>query len=314
MSRSVRTGLYSTILTLSVLQAGIALTGAIFHRDTNRRSWVTQTIFESFTTFFAVVTAMWMCTLLFNNAKPHSTHLFARFITHIYSLGLLTIIWLALALMLSPQLPHNCDYYALPPDTPEDKWCSFNATSMALACMICVFCGVTTYLVLRSSRRTASVHDNVAIHDAQDKRDRPRRAPLPKPAKIRVHLYSWILVVAFMQTGWGICVAMACDDFAQMAFGSIAAFVALFNWIWASVLLSYNYRPDSRHTLTSAKAHLVSYATLAVVWLVLSICLTEQLPQQCNFEIPSDGEASIWCMADSAAAGMGWILTILCAS
>ncbi|KAK0189136.1 hypothetical protein F5146DRAFT_1123106 [Armillaria mellea] len=317
MSRSVRTGLYSTILTLSVLQTGIALAGAVFHRDTNRRSWVTQTIFESFTTFFAVVTATWMCTLLFNNTKPHSTHLFARFITHIYSLGSLTIIWLALALMLSPQLPYNCDYAIIPPppDTPEDKWCSLNATSVTLASMICVFCGVTTYLVLRSSRRTASVHDNVAVHDAQDKRDRPRRASLPKPAKIRVHLYSWILVVAFIQTGWGICAALASNDVdtpAQMVFGSISGFVALFNWIWASVLLSYNHRPSSRHALTSTKAHLVSYATLAVIWLVLSICLTEQLPHQCNFETPSDGEASIWCMADSAAAGMGWILTILC--
>lgn len=68
MSRSVRTGLYcaslssahndeityfllATILSLSVLQTGIALTGAIFHRDTNRRSWVTQsTKFSSFNT------------------------------------------------------------------------------------------------------------------------------------------------------------------------------------------------------------------------------------------------------------------------
>ncbi|KAK0218178.1 hypothetical protein IW262DRAFT_1121248 [Armillaria fumosa] len=120
-------------------------------------------------------------------------------------------------------------------------------------------------------------------------------------------------------------------NISPVVFGSIAGFVALFNWIWASVLcvahfltfhysavtrlytrLSYNYRPDSRHALTSTRAHLVSYATLAVIWLVLSICLTEQLPRQCNFEIPSDGEASVWCMADSAAAGMGWILTILC--
>ncbi|KAK0218177.1 hypothetical protein IW262DRAFT_1121188 [Armillaria fumosa] len=191
MSRSIRTGLYSTILTLSVLQTGITLTGAIFHRDTNRRSWVTQTIFESFTTFFAVVTAMWMCTLLFHNAKPHSTHLFTQFMTHIYSLGSLTIIWFALALMLSPQLPYNCDYTIIPPppDTPEDKWCSLNATSVTLACIICVFCCVTTYLVLRSSRRIASLHDNVAINDAQNKRNRPRHVPVPKPTKVRVHLY-----------------------------------------------------------------------------------------------------------------------------
>ncbi|KAK0457791.1 uncharacterized protein EV420DRAFT_478649 [Desarmillaria tabescens] len=94
MSCSMRTGLYSTILSLSVLQTGVALTGAVFHRDTNRRPWVTQTIFESFTTFFAVVTTVWTCILLCNNTKPHSKHLFARFITHIYSLGMLTIIWL----------------------------------------------------------------------------------------------------------------------------------------------------------------------------------------------------------------------------
>ncbi|KAK0497282.1 hypothetical protein EDD18DRAFT_148792 [Armillaria luteobubalina] len=192
--------------------------------------------------------------------------------------------------MLSPQLPYNCDYAIIPPppDAPEDKWCSLNATSVTLACIICVFCMaytllsvqladdlyrgcVTTYLVFRSSKRTASLHDNVAINDAQDKRNRSRRAPLPKPAKVRVHLYSWILVIAFIQTGWGICAAIAnVDTLAQMVFGSLAGFVALFNWIWASVLLSYNYRPDSRHALTSAKAHLVSYATLAVAWLVLS--------------------------------------------
>ncbi|KAK0457792.1 uncharacterized protein EV420DRAFT_478650 [Desarmillaria tabescens] len=118
--------------------------------------------------------------------------------------------------------------------------------------------------------------------------------------------------------GWGIFAAISNRGVGfysvsvQTVFGSIAGFVALFNWIWASVLLSYNYRPDSRHALTGAKAHLVSYATLTVVWLILSICLTEQLPYQCNFEIYSDGDASMWYVADSLVAGMGWILMILC--
>lgn len=39
--------------------------------------------------------------------------------------------------------------------------------------------------------------------------------------------------------------------------------------------LSYNYRPDSRHALTSAKAHLVSYATLTVVWLGMHLNVTQ---------------------------------------
>ncbi|PBK99132.1 hypothetical protein ARMGADRAFT_1025421 [Armillaria gallica] len=282
MSRSVRTGLYS--------------------------------IFESFTTFFAVVTTTWMCTLLFNNAKPHSTHLFARFITHIYSLGFLTIIWLALALMLSPQLPYNCDYTIIP-DAPEDKWCSLNATSVTLASMICVFCMAFPFLSMWCNNvpgppvlKEDSVDSRQCCHTRRSGQEGQTASCASTEtdenpgASDGVSARRWRAVI----------LPNVLMNISPVVFGSIAGFVALFSWIWASVLLSYNYRPDSRHALTSAKAHLVSYATLTVVWLVLSICLTEQLPQQCNFEIPSDGEASIWCMADSAAAGLGWILTILC--
>ncbi len=44
---------------------------------------------------------------------------------------------------------------------------------------------------------------------------------------------------------------------------------------------------------------------------MLSILMTTELPYQCDFDVPSDGENGMWCGSDGAASGVGWVLFAL---
>lgn len=45
--------------------------------------------------------------------------------------------------------------------------------------------------------------------------------------------------------------------------------------------------------------------------LVVSIALSTQLPAQCDFGIPSDGEAYMWCAMSGSSVGLAWIMFLL---
>ncbi|KAF9556079.1 hypothetical protein CPC08DRAFT_711472 [Agrocybe pediades] len=137
---------------------------------------------------------------------------------------------------------------------------------------------------------------------------------MSSPFKQRTTLYSLIIVCVIIETGFAIFTALM-NGFAPLPFifGPITATFSILTLVWTSVLLAFNNRPTSEHTLTRARIHFRSMLCMAVIFVACAIMYSTQLPPDCNTQQPdgSDGWSGLWCGFDSTVGTLAYIIAIL---
>ncbi|RDB17194.1 hypothetical protein Hypma_001845 [Hypsizygus marmoreus] len=133
-------------------------------------------------------------------------------------------------------------------------------------------------------------------------------------SKARTTFYSLTLAAAVLETAFGFLAAFTVQVSLYMwIFTLMSGIASGITWIWVSVLLSYNNRPLSSHTLARASTHFISFVVFTAAWLAISIMITTQLPAECNFETSYDGLVYAWCAFSSVALAFSWLTCIFSA-
>ncbi|KAF9257171.1 hypothetical protein L218DRAFT_134355 [Marasmius fiardii PR-910] len=91
-----------------------------------------------------------------------------------------------------------------------------------------------------------------------------------------------------------------------------AAILALCTWVWVSVLLAYNNRRKSEHSLALALLHFVSFVVFAALWSVLGVLLLTETRFSCG-KPPYLGEGTVeaWCGMTITTGTLGLVLWLL---
>ncbi|KAF9045045.1 hypothetical protein BJ165DRAFT_129808 [Panaeolus papilionaceus] len=98
---------------------------------------------------FAVVTWVWSSILLWYLNRPMKTFFLSRKKPHLVTFLTLGVIWIALASMLSSQLPSQCRF-GIDSDGEAEMWCIVDSISAGIGFILAFLCFIAVAIELQS--------------------------------------------------------------------------------------------------------------------------------------------------------------------
>jgi len=127
---------------------------------------------------------------------------------------------------------------------------------------------------------------------------------------IRTTFYCLIFGLALAEMAFATLKMVHDGDFVD-PFTAVALTIATFQFGWICILLYFNNKPRSKHTLTRSRSHYISLFVFSPFWFGISIFLSMYIPGRCDPGPGNDWEKpEEWCPETIAETVVSWMLCL----
>ncbi|KIY66859.1 hypothetical protein CYLTODRAFT_377126 [Cylindrobasidium torrendii FP15055 ss-10] len=151
--------LYSFIIAFGIAQVGMGIFAALESRGSFRIDrddfFPPSVVFASITAVYAMWHWIWSSVLIAYINKPNSTSALTRLGPHFWSAAVSTLVWLALAIGFTTQMPYNCQFEVYS-DGLMYVWCAANGTAMSLSFVLFFLSAPVAFITGLAANRTGS--------------------------------------------------------------------------------------------------------------------------------------------------------------